>query len=56
MPVAILHPGWIQTEMTGHTGNDTPDTAAGQLLERIDQLNLDNTGTFWHAKGDVLPW
>ena len=56
VPVAILHPGWIQTEMTGHTGNDTPDTAAGQLLERIDQLNLDNSGTFWHANGDVLPW
>tara|TARA_A100001015_G_scaffold296944_1_gene377847 strand:+ start:462 stop:1133 length:672 start_codon:yes stop_codon:yes gene_type:complete len=54
--VAILHPGWIQTDMTGHTGNDNPQTSAQQLLERIDDLCLDNTGTFWHANGEILPW
>lgn len=30
-------------------------TVAG-LLKRIDQLNLDNSGSFWHSNGDVLPW
>jgi len=25
-------------------------------LARIDQLTLDNSGTFWHANGEVLPW
>jgi NAD(P)-dependent dehydrogenase (short-subunit alcohol dehydrogenase family) len=54
--VAILHPGYVRTEMTGHAGNVTPDESARQLIERIDGLNLENTGTFWHASGDVLPW
>lgn len=54
--VGIIHPGWIQTEMTGHTGNDTPDTAAKQIIDRINELSLENTGTFWHANGSLLPW
>ena len=54
--VGIVHPGWIKTDMTNHTGNDTPETAAGQIYERIKALNLDNSGTFWHANGAVLPW
>ena len=54
--VGILHPGWIKTQMTGYIGNDTPPLAAQQLIERIDNLNLDNTGTFWHAQGQTLLW
>ena len=54
--VAILHPGWIQTGMTGYTGHNTPEVAAKQLLERIQELTMDSSGTFWHANGDVLPW
>ena len=55
--VAILHPGLVQTRMTGFTdsGITTEESVKG-LLARIDELNLDNTGTFWHAKGEVLPW
>jgi hypothetical protein len=26
------------------------------LLARIDGLTLANSGTFWHANGQVLPW
>jgi NAD(P)-dependent dehydrogenase (short-subunit alcohol dehydrogenase family) len=54
--VAILHPGYVRTDMTGHAGNVTADESARQLIERIDGLTLENTGTFWHASGDVLPW
>ncbi len=55
--VAILHPGLVQTRMTGFTANGiSPETAVSGLLERIEQLNLDNTGTFWHANGEILPW
>ena len=54
--VAILHPGFVKTDMTGNSGNVTPDGAARLLLERIEGLTLDNTGTFWHANGEILPW
>ena len=54
--VAILHPGYVRTEMTEGSGNIDPADAAKQLVERIDQLNMESTGTFWHANGQVLPW
>lgn len=55
--VAILHPGLVQTRMTGFTaGGITPEDSVKGLLARIDQLTLENTGTFWHANGEVLPW
>jgi NAD(P)-dependent dehydrogenase (short-subunit alcohol dehydrogenase family) len=54
--VAILHPGYVATEMVGGRGDISPDVAAKRLAARIDSLNLDNTGTFWHSNGEVLPW
>lgn len=55
--VAILHPGLVQTRMTNFTVNGiTPETSVKGLLQRIEQLSLDNTGTFWHSNGEVLPW
>ena len=54
--VAILHPGYVKTGMTGNHGSVQPDDAARDLLARIDELGLENTGTFWHANGSVLPW
>ena len=54
--VGILHPGHVKTDMTGGHGNVAPDDAARALLARIDDLNLENSGTFWHANGEILPW
>jgi NAD(P)-dependent dehydrogenase (short-subunit alcohol dehydrogenase family) len=54
--VAILHPGFVRTEMTGHQGLiDPPESAAG-LIARIDEVTLETSGTFWHTKGEVIPW
>ena len=54
--VALLHPGYVRTDMTGGNGLvDTSHSAKG-LLARIDELNLENSGTFWHAEGEQLPW
>ena len=55
--VAILHPGLVSTRMTGFTKNGiTTDESASGLLMRIDSLNKNNTGTFWHTNGEILPW
>ncbi len=55
--LAILHPGLVQTDMTNFTaGGITPEESVKGLLVRMDQLTLENTGTFWHANGEVLPW
>lgn len=54
--VAILHPGFVRTDMTRQSGNVDPSESARQLVERIDALDLESSGTFWHAKGEELPW
>ena len=53
--VALLHPGLVATDMTGGTGIEPADSAAG-LIQRIDELNMSTTGGFWHAEGYELPW
>jgi NAD(P)-dependent dehydrogenase (short-subunit alcohol dehydrogenase family) len=53
--VAILHPGMVATEMTGGAGVSADESVQG-LLQRIDALGPENSGTFWHADGRVLPW
>ena len=53
--VAILHPGMVATGMTGHQGIPTSESAEG-LIERIDELSVDDSGGFWHANGERLPW
>lgn len=54
--VAILHPGFVRTRMTGGNGQLEPAESAHLLIQRIDALNAGNSGTFWHANGEVLPW
>ena len=54
--VALLHPGYVSTKMVGFNGQISPEQSAKGLLQRIDELNLENTGGFWHADGGVLPW
>ncbi|AAP99754.1 MULTISPECIES: SDR family oxidoreductase [Prochlorococcus] len=55
--VALLHPGLVSTRMTGFTQQGiTPKQSVEGLLERIDSLSLENTGLFWHANGEILPW
>lgn len=53
--VALLHPGLVATRMTGGTGIQPAEAASG-LIERMDELDLESSGAFWHAEGYPLPW
>jgi NAD(P)-dependent dehydrogenase (short-subunit alcohol dehydrogenase family) len=54
--VALLHPGYVRTDMTRHNGLIEADEAAIGLITRMDELTLDQTGCFVHANGEVLTW
>lgn len=54
--VAILHPGFVQTSMVGYAGDISPATAAERLAQRIAEMTIETSGTFWHSNGDLLPW
>ncbi len=54
--VGLLHPGFVQTQMTSGSGNVTPEDSARDLIERFDALTMETTGGFWHANGERLAW
>jgi len=53
--VFLLHPGYVATDMTNRQGIPVEQAAAG-LIERMDTLQLEQSGTFWHQEGYALPW
>lgn len=54
--VAQLHPGFVKTRMVNFGGLLTTEESVAGLVERIENLNLENTGSFWHCNGEELPW
>ncbi len=54
--VGIYHPGFVQTSMVGFAGDISPQTCAGLLAARVEDLTIETTGQFWHSNGDSLPW
>jgi NAD(P)-dependent dehydrogenase (short-subunit alcohol dehydrogenase family) len=53
--VALLHPGYVATDMTGNNGISPAESATG-LIQRMDELDMGTSGGFWHAQGQRLPW
>ena len=54
--VALLHPGFVRTGMTGHQGLIDADESVRGLLARMEELTLENSGSFRHQNGETLPW
>ncbi len=54
--VFLLHPGYVATDMTDQQGNVNAAQAATGLIARMDELTLEQSGTFWHQEGYALPW
>lgn len=54
--VAVLHPGWVKTDMGGpHAAVDVRTSVSG-LRSVIDSLSLKETGRFFSYDGKELPW
>lgn len=54
--VALLHPGYVKTRMTGFAGYIGPEEAAKGIHNVMQNLTLEKTGMFWHSDGSTLPW
>jgi NAD(P)-dependent dehydrogenase (short-subunit alcohol dehydrogenase family) len=54
--VAVLHPGWVGTDMGGPGAKiDAFESVAG-LREVIDGISLENSGSFLNYDGTELSW
>lgn len=56
VPVVLLHPGMVRTEMTGGHGDVDAEQAVAALLPQIDAAGAEQSGRFWHRDGFELPW
>ena len=54
--VFLLHPGYVATDMTDHQGSVSAERSAAGLVARMDELTLEQSGSFWHQEGYALAW
>lgn len=54
--VYLLHPGYVRTDMTGGRGMVDAAESAAHLIALIDRLGPGDSGGFFHANGELLPW
>lgn len=54
--VALLHPGWVRTDMGGPNGLIDTKTSVAGLMKVIDGLDGPNSGSFFNYDGSIIPW
>ncbi len=54
--IGIYHPGYVQTDMVNHGGDISAEVSAKRLLGLMSELTMNESGTFRHSNGEVLPW
>jgi NAD(P)-dependent dehydrogenase (short-subunit alcohol dehydrogenase family) len=54
--IAMLHPGWVQTDMGGRAAPLTPAESVEALRRVIDGLGAKDKGLFLNQRGEKMPW
>ena len=53
---AVLHPGWVQTDMGGPNAHIDTETSVKGLLQVVDGLDSESSGGFFNYDGSTIPW
>jgi len=54
--VITLHPGWVQTDMTNHSGLIDVETSVNGMANVIEHIEKYSPGTFVAFDGKVIPY
>lgn len=54
--VALLHPGWVQTDMGGQNALINTETSVSGMRWVLEGLKADQTGGFFAYDGQSVPW
>ena len=54
--VALMHPGWVQTDMGGPNAAITPEESASGIRAVIAGLTKADSGKFYKWDGEIHPW
>jgi len=53
---AMLHPGWVRTDMGGPNGLIDTKTSVQGMVSVIDNITDEQSGQFLNYDGRVIPW
>lgn len=53
---AVLHPGWVQTDMGGPNALITVQQSVTGMRQVIEGLTLADSGKFYNYDGKEIPW
>ena len=54
--VAMIHPGWVKTDMGGAGADITPQDSATGIRAVIAGLTPETSGKFYKWNGEIHPW
>ncbi|MBL4580672.1 MAG: SDR family oxidoreductase [Gammaproteobacteria bacterium] len=53
---AVLHPGWVLTDMGGPNALIDTETSVAGMLKVVDELDLQSSGSFFNYDGSIIAW
>lgn len=56
IPLALLHPGWVKTDMGGPNALISPEESVSGMRRVIARLTLGESGAFLDYRGTAIPW
>ena len=56
LTAAVIHPGWVQTDMGGPNALIDTRTSVEGMISVVDGLLKDDAGKFFNYDGSLIPW
>ena len=53
---AVMHPGWVKTDMGGPQATLTPEQSIGGMRKVIAGLDKAQSGSYFNYDGTLIPW
>ena len=53
---AVLHPGWVLTDMGGQNALIDTKTSVTGMLQVVDDLDQQSSGSFFNYDGSIIAW
>ena len=54
--IVQIHPGWVRTDMGGMNAAISTEESTKGIINSIENLTPNQSGTFFDYKGDQIPW